>query len=329
MKRLGALVLFVALLVGAPEAHAFGTQDPLLTLSAELAAAAVQQKLPTDIQPPPSEWGSVQWTRDAFSLPDNYCFALRPDLQVPVQACRFGDQSSGKLLALVGDSQIYQWLPAFDLWGKLNHWQVVILAKAGCHPWPSPTYTYDEHRSDGDAVIPYPQCPVFNSWAKRQLLKLKPALTIVSGGIGTLSSLAGEHAIGIEQGVTALVASITKTGSKVIMLGNPPWFIQDQPSPLCLSLHPTSVAHCSMATSLLKSPTRPLMAEMTKAIDLISRDNVVPVVRVLPLLCTKQRCPTISASTVMYFDGTHISHQWALHLVPALTELLQPLLPTT
>ncbi|MEI6700247.1 MAG: SGNH hydrolase domain-containing protein [Actinomycetota bacterium] len=204
---------------------------------------------------------------------------------------------------------------------------MVILAKAGCHPWPSPTYTYDEHRSASAAVTPYPECPVFNSWVQSQLLDLKPMLTIVSGGIGTLSSLASEPAIGVKRGVATLAASIAKSGSKVIMLGNTPWFIQDQPSPLCLSLHRTSVARCSIATSLLKSPSRPLMSEMSKAIDLIVKDNVVPLVRVLPLLCTKVRCPTISASTVMYFDGTHISRQWAVHVVPALTELLRPFIP--
>ena len=327
--RFGSIAFFVTMSVIFPQSSAFATPDPLAVLSTELAAATVQQKLPLDVQPSPSEWGTSQWTRDAFSLPNTFCFALRTDVQVPVQACHFGDLHSSKLLALFGDSQIYQWLPAFDLWGTQNGWQVVMLSKAGCHPWPSPTYTYDEHRSTGDTVIPYPQCPIFNAWAKRQLVKLKPTLTIVSGGIGTLSSLASEHAIGIEQGVATLVSSIAKTGSKVIMLGNTPWFIQDQPSPLCLSLHTTAVARCAISTSLLRSPTRPLMAEMSKAIDMIAKDNVVPIVRVMPLLCTTRRCPTVSASTVMYFDGTHISRQWAIHVVPALSELLQPFLGTT
>ena len=332
MRRVRAVFAGVALVGGLlfnTSSTAHGASDPLSQISFELAAASVQNKVPATVDPPATEWGSWAWNQHAFSYPATSCFAHRYDLTVTLAKCQFGEVGAAKTLVLLGDSQAFQWLPAFDAWGLSRHWKIVVMTKAGCHPWPSPDYTYDEHKSDGVATTSYPQCPQFNAWTKAKVLKLKPQAIVVGGGIGTLTSLAAEHAIGIEQGMQRLVGSFASLKVPVIMLGNIPWFIEDAPSPNCLARNLVKATNCAMVRSRMTSPTRPLMAEMSKAIALLSKDKVLPIVPVVNLVCGKVKCPTISNSTVLYYDGTHVSRQWVSHVAGALAQLLEPYLPAS
>lgn len=319
------LALLSCVLLSAPS-PAHGASDPMSQITFELSAASVQNKVPVTVDPPASEWGSWAWTIHSFSYSTSPCFANRFSVSVPVAKCQYGDATSTKTLVLLGDSQAFQWLPAFDVWGNTHHWKVVVLAKAGCHPWPSPDYTYDEHKTDGVATTAYPQCPVFNTWVKSKVLNLKPQAIVVGGGIGTLTSLAAEHAIGIVQGMQRLVVSLAPSKAQIIMLGNIPWFIEDAPSPNCLALNTTTATRCAMNRSTLTSPARPLMAEMSKAISMVVKRKILPVIPVINLVCGPVKCPTISNSTVLYFDGSHVSRQWVTHAAGALDQLLQPYL---
>jgi hypothetical protein len=321
----GLCLLGLVLLGSSSPAH--GASDLLTSLGFELAAASVQNKVPATVDPPATEWGSWAWTTHSFSYSNSVCFAYRYDLTLPLAKCQYGEVGAAKTLVLIGDSQAFQWLPAFDAWGIANHWKVVVLTKAGCHPWPSPDYTYDEHKSDGVATTKYPQCPQFNAWAKAKVLKLKPQAIVVGGGIGTLTSLNAEHAIGIVQGMQRLVGSFATLKAPVIMLGNIPWFIEDAPSPNCLALNLAKATNCAMNRPQMTNPSRPLMAEMSKAISMMVKGKVLPIVPVVNLVCGKYKCPTISNSTVIYYDGTHVSRQWVTHVADALGLLLQPYLP--
>jgi hypothetical protein len=323
----GVALLGSVLFGSSPPAH--GAVDPLAQIGFELAAASVQNKVPTTVDPPATEWGSWAWNVHAFSYPATPCFAHRYDVTVPLAKCQFGEAAATKTMVLLGDSQAFQWLPAFDAWGIAHHWKVVVLTKAGCHPWPSPDYTYDEHKSDGVATTTYPQCPQFNAWTKSKILKLKPQAVVVGGGIGTLTSLNAEHAIGIVQGMQRLVGSFAPLKAPVVMLGNIPWFIEDAPSPNCLALNMTKATNCAMNRSQMTKPSRPLMAEMSKAIALMVKGKVLPIIPVVNLLCGKAKCPTISNSTVMYYDGTHVSRQWVNHVAGGLDLLLKPYLPAS
>jgi len=322
---LASLAVVGGLVFGVPT-PAHGAIDPLAQVTFELTAASVQNRDPQNVDPPAPEWGTPAWSFHAFPYAFSPCFANRFATSVPVNKCQFGDTSASKTMVLLGDSQAFQWLPAFDSWGSAHHWKVVVLSKAGCHPWPSPDYTYDEHKSDGNGATAYPQCPAFNAWAKSKVLAMKPQAVVVGGGIGTLTSLAAERAIGIVQGMQRLVTAFAPLKSKMVMLGNIPWFIEDAPSPNCLALKATKATSCAMMRSLMNAPSRPLMAEMTKAIAMLVKGKVLPVVPVVNLACGPVKCPTISNSTVLYYDGTHLSRQWVTHVAPALDQLLEPYL---
>src|SRR5207302_10722695 len=53
---------------------------------------------------------------------------------VEVPACAFGDLAGSRTVVVLGDSNAFMWLPAFDQIGKRLHWKVIVLAKNSCPP---------------------------------------------------------------------------------------------------------------------------------------------------------------------------------------------------
>ena len=63
------------------------------------------------------------------------CLVSDPDANLaPAGQCTFGDPAAVRTLVLFGDSHANAWVPAFDNFGKTNHWKVLEYAKAACPP---------------------------------------------------------------------------------------------------------------------------------------------------------------------------------------------------
>ncbi|MEE3919354.1 SGNH hydrolase domain-containing protein [Micromonospora sp. BRA006-A] len=49
-----------------------------------------------------------------------------------VLSCTYGNPNASTTVALVGDSKMDQWLPAFQVLAEQNDWKILIAAKASC-----------------------------------------------------------------------------------------------------------------------------------------------------------------------------------------------------
>jgi hypothetical protein len=87
--------------------------------------------------------------------------------------CSFGDKTSSKILALLGDSQANMWLPTIDQMGKKDHIKVVFYAMAACQmanldAWNRWTLAGSQ------------RCSAFRTWAMSQISALKPTFTVLA-----------------------------------------------------------------------------------------------------------------------------------------------------
>jgi hypothetical protein len=299
-------------------AGALNSHSAQSALTSELASASTQTTIPSDVQPPVSQWSSgLQSYFSYLTTPKGRaCFAMQDQTSLSTPACTWGDQKATRVAALIGDSQAFQWLPALDTWGQAARWKILVLAKATCRPWPSPTYLWSDH------VTPYPQCPKFDVWVDRTLDRLKPKATFVAAEIGALSTTSVESRSQIVNGVAALKKALARSRTRLIMLQNTPWFWNAPASPGCLTNNPNDVSACAQPRS--NSPSGPNVIEepMRGAVAEIGSRGIAKILPVDSLVCAPVSCPTLSGPLLMYIDDAHLSNLWVNHVEPALAEML-------
>ena len=312
--RLAGVGLLVAMAAVATGMRAEASANPIASLSAELTAAATQSTIPSNVDPPLATWTQAG-LQASFSYP-SHCFADRSVTSVPVNSCWFGNRSARRTIVLLGDSQAYQWLPDFDVWGKAANWKVLVLDKASCRPWPSSRYLWSDHAST------FPQCASFNAWADATINKLKPTAVVVSGMIGNLGYSTLESSSDIVRGMQQLKHALSPSRSRFIVLQNIPWFWGVPSSPSCLLLHPSHVDLCAQHRDIEVNQFNVNEVDMASAITQLTSLKIAAVVDVQDLVCAPTSCPMLSRSRLIYQDDAHITRQWALHVEPAFAELM-------
>jgi hypothetical protein len=222
--------------------------------------------------------------------------------------------SAKRVVAVIGDSQAFQWLPALHVWGRRAHWKILVLTKASCRPWPSSAYFY--------LGQPFPECPAFNSWADAELNVLKPKATFVSAELGQTSPSTLESQAQIVTGMRAVKSKLASSHTRLIMFQNIPWFWNLPASPQCLVANSAHVSTCALPRS--KSVTGPNVIEepMRDAVMEIGSERIAKILPVDDLVCGPVKCPMLSGPLLMYIDDAHLTRLWVNHVEPAMAEML-------
>jgi hypothetical protein len=225
-------------------------------------------------------------------------------------ACTFGDPHATRRIVLFGDSHSSMWFDALNQIAKNLHFSLTTFIRSSCqtaslHLWSRQLHT------DGT------ECTAFRTWALQQITALHPAYVIVSDdevwpafGYADLPIPFPVFAAGQRATFRALRAA----GAKVIDLGTTP---SPKASPgACLPLRSNDVASCSIATSTASAYVAP-------AAELTAHSSGAAFIDTFPWFCTEKQCPMVANHTVLYADANHVSHHWAMELLPTLERDLQ------
>jgi hypothetical protein len=92
---------------------------------------------------------------------------------VPNAACVYGDKTSRRVVALIGDSHAAHLFPAIERIAKARHWKLVVMVKVSC--------AFIDMRVRNLALgREYYECATWNRNVLARLATLRPALTLVA-----------------------------------------------------------------------------------------------------------------------------------------------------
>jgi peptidoglycan/LPS O-acetylase OafA/YrhL len=212
--------------------------------------------------------------------------------------CRFGDSSSNRVVAVIGDSHAGNWMHALVADGRAQHFAVVPLNKAGCFV----------NRIHSD--LPGWPCASWYRWALAQDNALHPVATIVTFELGTHLQ---EHSASTV-GTIESVLSHVRNG---VLLADPPG--QDQQPPVCISKSSANMGKCSTRVPGTYLGLMKALARMTS----LTHHPAIPT---LQWFCAYGICPMIVDKTLTTRDGSHMTKEYSTDLAPLLGLELKPIL---
>ncbi len=236
------------------------------------------------------------------------------DCQVPqdstdVVTCDYGDTTADRVIALVGDSKVGQWLPAFDEIGQEQSFVVRTYTKSAC------TWTDATLRLQNE---PYDDCQAWGQQVKAELLGGdQPSVVVVSGGSDKAIDAAG----GVS--TSALVEGYEQYWTQVIAAGIPVVALADNPHPgfpvyECVEDHPDDFSQCDFEAA--EGTGTPALRE---AVGLVKGASMIDLT---DRICLEERCPAVIGGVLVYRQGSHITATYARTLRADLEAELLPLI---
>ena len=203
--------------------------------------------------------------------------------------CTYGDKASKKTVVLYGDSHAAQWFPALKELAKKNNFRLISLTKSACP-------AVDSQRRDQGA-FKMADCNEWRENSIKRIGQIKPAAVITSSFAHfEVPRSYPSKARWWSDGQRRLFGDLQGKTKEIIYIADTPQPVRDIPS--CLASRKSSICD-----STKKTPVR-----IIRGFDVIDPT---------PWLCTTY-CPAIVDGIVAYRDGSHISVDMALSLVPTL-----------
>ncbi len=212
--------------------------------------------------------------------------------------CRFGDRSSTRVVAVIGDSHAGNWMHALVVAARAQHFAVVPLNKAGCFV------------NRINTNLPGWPCASWYRWALAQDKALHPVATIVTFELG----------IRLQQHPASTIRKIGSVLSQVrngVLIADPPG--QDQQPPVCLSQSNATMRKCS---TRVPSTYLSLMTALSRMTTLTHH----PAIPTLQWFCAYGICPMVIDNTLTTRDKSHMTKEYSTDLAPLLGLELKPIL---
>jgi peptidoglycan/LPS O-acetylase OafA/YrhL len=210
--------------------------------------------------------------------------------------CEYGNIHGSKSIVLFGDSHAAQWFPTLNAIATKNNLKLIVLTKSSC---PAATVELPDQGAFRNAPC--------KRWRENSLLrieKMQPWAVFLSNydHYQPPTNTPNRTQWWI-QGNAASVNRIGMTTKRIVLLADTPKPSRDIPSCLtqknsfsCTSVRPTSLLRGLAGKNVLfVDPTKWFCA---------------------------QQCPAILSNIVVYRDASHMSVDFALHLVPILAKIL-------
>jgi peptidoglycan/LPS O-acetylase OafA/YrhL len=221
--------------------------------------------------------------------------------------CVYGDPNGANTVVLFGDSHIEQWLPAFDVAGKADHWKVINWTKATCPLAKLTIYSRQLAR-------PYPECSAWKAATIARIAGVHPDLIIAGSGDDDAGKPIADSAW--TAATVATLRDLRQTsGATVVYFEDTPF--SEQRGPACVAAHLSDVRVCNFPISTAyRSATRhTLQHEAVTAAGFLAVDPI-------QWLCTATTCPVIVGNLLVYRDYQHISASYSRWLGAVITPLL-------
>lgn len=310
-----------------PDATTDPTSAPDPTSDPEATAEPTQGPQPTD-QEPPEPSGPVPPTlQDASSdpffdtitpdplvavddLPSTYGQDCQTNVQqAEVRRCDGGDPDGSVTVALVGDSKIAQWVPAFEAMAEDNGWVLHSYVKSGC-PYADATVEIEN-----DA---YESCDQWNVDLRERLTGTdRPDVLVVSGVRGqAMDGDGGSSRQALIEGYRRAWQELIEEGTLVLALSDSPRPEYSAPVYECVAEHGNG-SECtwdyeqSSGSQALEGAAADLPGAHYIDMD--------------PWICPEGTCLGVYRSVLTYRQGSHLTATFTLVLAPPLAQFVVPM----
>jgi len=210
--------------------------------------------------------------------------------------CEYGDIKGTKTIVLFGDSHAAQWFPTLNAIAISRSLKLVVLTKSSC---PAASVELPDQGAFRNAPC--------KQWRENSLLRIEKmhpwAVFLSSYDHYQPPTNVSNRNQWWTQGTAVTVNRVDTATNRTVLLFDTPWPSRDIPS--CLTQDQVSNCTTIRPASLLKSAH-------IKSVLLVDPTN---------WFCG-QTCPAIIDNIVVYRDASHMSVDFALHIVPELTKIL-------
>lgn len=312
-----AVVSFALIILLSAESHATATTTtqptPLAQVKALLTNGIQATKAPEVMIPPLSSWA----TSSLQTGPTNLCWA-QPKSATTTPTCEFGDTSSSKVVALVGDSQLWMWVPGFDLWARQKSLKLVVFAKGSCPPWIDAQLAYYDHS-------PFPECRAYQKWANSAINALRPKLIIAAGlqpvwpkGFCAKCTPAQVDSI-LRQDVKSFVTAVAPSHARIALLAPSVSYYNNAgiQAPGCVAQILNNLHVCNT-----KKITQLSSYQWGLSYSSLAIPKGTYWIDIQQLLCVNGVCPMTAGQYLIYKDNDHVTREWSIKSAPALTQIL-------
>lgn len=224
--------------------------------------------------------------------------------------CVYGDTSSTRIIAVVGDSEADMWIPTFDIWGKEYGFKIDRIVMDGCSAW---------QEKPPKSVAGWANCEVkWKAYCVSEVLKLHPFAVVATGLLeDSQPTQSVENPKTTAKGIDKYFKAIQKSKAKLFVLSNIPWDLALSSTPeACVEIHTSAIRACD--------PT--LNETMTATLKVVKKAGLATVIPITPLFCSSGTCPVVVGEDVLYADNHHMGHVWAVDIPRAFAEIFNPLL---
>jgi hypothetical protein len=279
----------------------------LAQVQSELARASTQSNLTSaeiaglqsgNSWPDPEENGSQKHCE----ISDEVAYSFAP--------CVYGDTSSKRVIAVVGDSEADMWIPTFDIWGKEFGFKVDRIVMDGCSAW---------QEKPPKSVAGWANCEVkWKAYCVSEILKLHPFAVVATGmPQDSQPSVIAQKPKTIATGIDKYFAAIQKSKAKLFILSNIPWDFSLSTTPeACVEIHTSNIRSCDATIN----------QEMSATLKVVKKAGIATVIPISSLYCSSATCPIVVGENVLYADNHHMSHAWAITIPLAFSEIFNPLI---
>ena len=240
------------------------------------------------------------------------CVAEDPD--VSHEVCPVGAVGAQRRIVVVGDSHALMWVPALELLGEDQGFEVVPLIKFGCTP-----FDLAQRIDPGEGA--FEACTDYRGWVLEQIAELRPERVLVSSRAYPGASMLGDSSGPAWTGaVQRFVEAVQARGPVVTVLGDVSLLATDPAR--CLLADGATMADCTL-------PMHPGVRALNQAVRRGARRAGATYADVNRLVCVEGRCPFVVDRVVTYHDGQHISRTWARRVAVELGRMLELEVSTT
>jgi SGNH domain (fused to AT3 domains) len=239
------------------------------------------------------------------------CNVTRKDTAPNV--CIHGDPNGNKTVVVYGDSHGAMWIPAFDVIGKQEHWQVAQLTKPACPVADYPIYSRALNRE-------YTECAQFRQYALGKIKEIHPDLVILTSSFLTAPVLVDGKSYnepkekeGVwDDGLGVMIDRITSYTKKIIVLGDMAY--PAKPGIDCLNAHPDDVPACNTPRA------EAVQTHHNAQEERVAHEHGAEYVDTIPWFCTGKTCPAVIGGLTVHREKFHISENYAVWLSQVLGE---------
>jgi peptidoglycan/LPS O-acetylase OafA/YrhL len=223
--------------------------------------------------------------------------------------CTYGNPNGKTTVALVGDSKMDQWLPAFQVLAAQYDWRLDVAFKGACPFMSAPALR-------GRGEEPYTSCTAWNRSLLDRLVKERPDYVVTSHGSWLAADANGEPSVdAMAAGMRRSWQELDEVGTKVILMANNGGPTRDMMA--CVDENREKLSVCTFDRARLAADDA--YRTQRKAVEGVAE---VKMIDMFDVICPTVRCPAVIGNVLIYRKGSHITATYVATTAPQLARKL-------